>query len=66
MFKGKKQKIQTAVYERSKFKKLCLNVFYFYQIFKCAKKNYEIRKLFCLCFILYKEKMLTGKATIES
>ena len=30
------------------------------------EKYYEIRKLFCCCFMLYKEKMLTDKATIKS
>ena len=48
------------------FKNLCLKVFIFEKFWKCAKKYYEIRKLFCFCFILYKEKMFRDKATIKS
>ena len=41
--------------------------FYFVRFWKCAKKYYEIRKLFFVfCFILYIDKMLTEKATIKS
>jgi len=35
-------------------------------IYRCAKKFYEIRKLFCFCFILYKKKMIWDKASIKS
>ena len=41
------------------FKKCVLKVFIFVKCRKCAKKYYEIRKLFCFCFMLYKEKMFT-------
>ena len=47
-------------------KNLCLKVFYFSKILKMRKKYNGIRKLFCFCFILYKEKMLTDKAKVKS
>jgi len=40
--------------------------FLFLKNFKnVQKKYYEIHKLFCFCFILYKEKMFRDKATIR-
>jgi len=47
-------------------KKLYLKVFIFIKFENARKKYYEIRKLFCFCFILYKEKMLTDRAAIKS
>ena len=46
------------------FQNLCLKVLYFCKILKSAKKFNKIRN-FLFCFILYKEKMLTDKATIK-
>ena len=46
------------------FQNLCFKVLYFCKILKSAKKYNKIRN-FLFCFILYKEKMLTDKATIK-
>ena len=57
------------VHGRSGFKHVILKYVYlklfnFAKFQKCAKKYYDICKL--KFFILYKEKMLTDKATIKS
>jgi len=47
------------------FRNFVFNSF-FVKFWKCVKKYFEIRNFFCFCLILYKEKMLTDKATVKS
>ena len=54
------------VHECLKLKKFVFKSFLIFVTFwKCAKKYYDIRKLFCFCFILDKEKMFREKVTIK-
>ena len=59
------QETPGKVYEWSKFQKFMFKSFYFVKFWKCTKKYYELRNLLFV-FALYKEKMLTDKATIKS
>ena len=55
------------VYEWSKFQKFVFKSFMFLQNFENAQKNImKSQTFFVLFVILYKEKMLTDKATIKS
>ena len=54
---------QGRFYDWSKLKKFEFKNFLFCKILKIREK---IRKLFLFCFLLYKEKMLTDKATVKS
>ena len=48
------------------YKNVYPKVFDFCKILKCATKYYQIPKFVLFCFVLYKMKILTDKATIKS